>query len=78
LLASAFNPAALDRIMCRKLVSVGWDGSLYDCDFNQMNGTPVYLAEKRHISDFDYHTLSKRMIAVGDHCYGCTAGQGST
>jgi radical SAM/Cys-rich protein len=78
MLVSAFNPAALDKIMCRTLLSVGWDGRLYDCDFNQIIGIPVTVAGKRHIRDFDYATLSRRPIAVDDHCYGCTAGQGST
>ena len=78
MLASAFNPATLDNIMCRNLVSVGWDGSLYDCDFNQVLGISVEAGAPRHISAFDYSSLSTRTIAVGDHCFGCTAGQGST
>ena len=78
MLASAFNPATLDNIMCRNLVSVGWDGSLYDCDFNQVLGISVEAGAPRHISAFDYSSLSSRTIAVGDHCFGCTAGQGST
>lgn len=78
MLASAFNPAALDHIMCRSLLNVGWDGTLYDCDFNQALGVPVDPERTRTISYFDYSVLSRRNIAVDDHCYGCTAGQGST
>jgi len=78
MLASAFNPATLDKVMCRTIVNVGWDGALYDCDFNQVLGTKVSLPESTHISAFDYPMLSHRPIATGNHCYGCTAGQGST
>lgn len=78
LLASAFNPAALDRVMCRSLLNVGWDGRLYDCDFNQALGMTVNAGGIRAIRDFDHQVLSARTIAVDDHCYGCTAGQGST
>ena len=78
MLASAFNPAALDKVMCRSLVSVRWDGALFDCDFNQVLKLSVNGDRARHIRDFDYEALSRREIAVGDHCYGCTAGQGST
>ena len=78
MLALAFNPATLDRIMCRSLVSVGWDGRLYDCDFNQVLGIPVAADAPQHISSFDHAALSRRNISVDDHCFGCTAGQGST
>ena len=64
--------------MCRQFVSVGWDGALYDCDFNQALGLPVTPERSRHIASFDYRALAERDIAVGDHCYGCTAGQGSS
>lgn len=77
-LMSAFNPAALDSLMCRYLVSVGWDGMLYDCDFNQILGLRVNNDCPQHIKNFDYHRLAEREIIVGEHCYGCTAGQGST
>lgn len=77
-LACAFNPETLDKLMCRKLISVGWDGSLYDCDFNQALGLPVRVSAHRLITQFDHAALSSRLIAVGDHCYGCTAGAGST
>ncbi len=78
MLASSFNPGTLDNIMCRNLVSVGWDGTLYDCDFNQILGLAVTPEGARHVRDFDYAALSGREIAAGDHCFGCTAGQGST
>lgn len=77
-LAGAFNPETLSGIMCRRLVNVGWDGALYDCDFNQMIGLRVLDAYPRTLRDFDLQLLSRRQLAVDDHCYGCTAGQGST
>ena len=78
LLACAFNPAALDGVMCRSLLSVGWDGRLYDCDFNQVLGLAAGPDVPSHISDFSYEALAGRAIRVGDHCYGCTAGSGSS
>jgi radical SAM/Cys-rich protein len=78
LLACAFNPATLDGVMCRTLLSVGWDGRLYDCDFNQVLGLTVGPDVPAHINDFDYDALARRAICIGDHCYGCTAGHGST
>ena len=78
LLACSFNPTALDGVMCRTLLSVGWDGRLYDCDFNQVLGMTVNSGAPAHIGDFDYAALSGRTIRVGDHCYGCTAGSGSS
>jgi radical SAM/Cys-rich protein len=77
-LISAFNPETLDGLMCRYLVSVRWDGMLFDCDFNQMLGLTLDSGCPQHIRDFDYPQLSRRKIAVYDHCYGCTAGPGST
>ncbi len=77
-LADAFNPATLEGIMCRYMVNVGWDGKLYDCDFNQVMGLPTGPGAPPHINEFDYQALAGRSIAVGDHCYGCTAGQGSS
>ena len=78
LLACSFNPAALDDVMCRTLLSVGWDGRLYDCDFNQVLGLTVGPGVPAHIREFSFETLSRRTIRVGDHCYGCTAGSGSS
>jgi radical SAM/Cys-rich protein len=77
-LAGSFNPATLEAIMCRHTLSVGWDGSLYDCDFNQALGNATEAGVPRHIDNFDYARLERRAIAVGEHCYGCTAGQGSS
>ena len=77
-LTDAFNPETLCGLMCRRLVSVGWDGRLYDCDFNQMIGLGITEGYPGTIGDFDIDRLAARKIAVDDHCFGCTAGQGST
>jgi len=77
-LAQAFNPAAVTGVMCRSTLSVGWDGTLYDCDFNQMLDLPVTPDAPRHIRNFDPGALSRRRIVTGNHCYGCTAGSGSS
>jgi radical SAM/Cys-rich protein len=81
-LAGAFNPTAAANVMCRSLVSVGYDGTLYDCDFNQMLELPVGGGEganvPRHVRDFDVHLLARRAIVTGEHCLGCTAGAGSS
>jgi radical SAM/Cys-rich protein len=77
-LSCSFNPQTLDAVMCRHILNIGWDGKLYDCDFNQMIGLGTLEQYPRHIRDFDYSVLSTRRIAVDDHCFGCTAGQGST
>ena len=82
-LANAFNPAAAAGVMCRDTLSVGWDGALYDCDFNQMLELPVAAPAPRTIFDAlaeppGLATLARRGIAIGPHCYGCTAGAGSS
>jgi radical SAM/Cys-rich protein len=77
-LSGSFNPAAVEKVMCRTLVSVGWDGRLYDCDFNQMIDLELTTNEVRHIRDFDTAVLARRPIATANHCYGCTAGAGSS
>jgi radical SAM/Cys-rich protein len=77
-LANAFNPAAAAGVMCRSMVSVGWDGTLYDCDFNQMLDLPLITDAPRHIRDFNPEELARRPIVTGNHCYGCTAGSGSS
>ena len=77
-LANAFNPAAAAGVMCRYTLSVGWDGTLYDCDFNQMLELPLDFGAPRHIRDFDAAQLHTRRIVIGNHCYGCTAGAGSS
>lgn len=78
LLATSFNPAAVDGLMCLNTLSVRWDGALYDCDFNQMIDLPVCAAAPRHIGEFDRERLRTRKISTGMHCYGCTAGAGSS
>jgi radical SAM/Cys-rich protein len=77
-LANAFNPAAAAGVMCRNTLSVGWDGTLYDCDFNQMLELPVSPRVPRTIFDFDLDALARREIVLGPHCFGCTAGAGSS
>jgi radical SAM/Cys-rich protein len=76
-LVRAFNPSTPEGLMCRSTLSVGWDGRLYDCDFNQMLDLEVAGA-CRHIRDFDADLLARRPIRVGRHCFGCTAGAGSS
>ena len=77
-LTAAFNPAAAANVMCRSLISVGYDGTLYDCDFNQMLELPVGEGSPRHLRDFDAYVLARRTIVTGDHCLGCAAGAGSS
>jgi radical SAM/Cys-rich protein len=77
-LANAFNPVAASGVMCRYTLSVGWDGTLYDCDFNQMLNLPVTDGSCRNIREFDPGLLMTRRIVTGNHCYGCTAGSGSS
>ena len=77
-LEESYNPSALDGLMCRHLINVGWDGTLYDCDFNQALGLHMHDSCPQQIRDFDIERLAGRYISTGDHCYGCTAGQGST
>jgi radical SAM/Cys-rich protein len=77
-LVTAFNPAAAAGVMCRNTLSVGWDGRLFDCDFNQMLDLEVEIRSAAHIRDFDPLSLSTRDIVVGPHCFGCTAGAGSS
>jgi radical SAM/Cys-rich protein len=80
LLESAFNPATLDDVMCRNLLSVGWEGSVYDCDFNQMLDMPLRDEEERPLKIWDLaaQAIEGRQILVGNHCYACTAGTGSS
>jgi len=75
-LVNSFNYQAIGSLMCRTMISVGWDGFLYDCDFNQMLDTKTHEIE--HIGDFDQEKLLKRTIKLDQHCYGCTAGAGSS
>ena len=80
LLRSAYRPENLDTVMCRTLLSVDWQGQLYDCDFNQMLGMalPGSGPLATRIEDLLTLDVAGRPIAIGDHCYGCTAGQGSS
>jgi len=80
LLRSAHRAENLDSVMCRSLVSVDWQGYLYDCDFNQMLGLPLRVAgrPRTHVSQLAARSLDGNSIVVRDHCYGCTAGQGSS
>lgn len=83
LLRSAHQPSNVEQVMCLNLVSVDWRGYVYDCDFNQMLGLPVVRRPgeedaRLHVRDLQPSSFKDREIAVGDHCYGCTAGQGSS
>jgi radical SAM/Cys-rich protein len=80
LLVNAYNPATVAGLMCRNTLSVGWDGRLYDCDFNQMLELDAVDAAGAalHIRDFDPARLRERAIVTGRHCFGCTAGAGSS
>jgi radical SAM/Cys-rich protein len=77
-LVQTFNPATVEGLMCRTLLSVGWDGALYDCDFNQMLEMPINHGLPQHIRNFDAFLLAQREIRTGTHCFGCTAGSGSS
>ena len=82
LLRQAHRPENVASVMCRSLVSVDWEGYLYDCDFNQMLGLPLREGgrgcERVHLRDWLGRDLEGNPILVADHCYGCTAGQGSS
>ena len=77
-LVDAFNPATITGLMCRNMISVSWDGYIYDCDFNQMLGLKVAAKNSQHLNDFDLEALENRTITLDQHCYGCTAGAGSS
>ncbi len=77
-LVNAFNPATVDGLMCRSLMSVDWRGNLYDCDFNQMLDLGIEENLPQTIGEFDFDKLTRRRIATGAHCFGCTAGSGSS
>ncbi len=76
-LVEAYNPMAVENVMCTNTISVSWDGWLYDCDFNQMLNLKVN-SKARHISEYDEELLQNRDIIINQHCYGCTAGAGSS
>jgi radical SAM/Cys-rich protein len=79
-LVRAFNPATVPGLMCRNTLSVSWDGRLYDCDFNQMLEMPILGPDGSpvHVRDLDPSNLASRRIATARHCFGCTAGAGSS
>lgn len=77
-LVNAFNPAAAQGVMCRNTISVSWDGFLYDCDFNQMLDLKIQNGQPAHLSNFNLEYLNNRSIILNQHCYGCTAGAGSS
>ncbi|CAM1358891.1 Radical SAM protein [Tenacibaculum soleae] len=76
-LVEAYNPAAMKNVMCTNTLSVSWDGNLYDCDFNQMLNLKVN-SKVKHIADYNEELLQDRDIIINQHCYGCTAGAGSS
>ena len=78
LLQDSFNPLTVPGLMCRRQVSVGWDGTLYDCDFNLALGLPIDHGAPDHIRSFRAADLRERRIVTGEHCFGCTAGAGSS
>lgn len=77
-LIGAFNPATIEGLMCRNLISVGWRGNLYDCDFNQMLELGIENNLPRTIFEFNLEQLAARQIKTAAHCFGCTAGAGSS
>ena len=78
-LVNAYNPVAAENVMCRNTLSVSWDGFIYDCDFNQMLEMKIDLEDKfQHLSNFDIDFINKRNVKINQHCYGCTAGAGSS
>jgi len=77
-LITSFNPGVAQGVMCRNTISIGWDGTLYDCDFNQMLHMKTNHGAPDHISKWDEGKLNNREIVVNQHCYGCTAGMGSS
>lgn len=78
LIEDAFNPDTLDGLMCRRQISVGWNGDVYDCDFNLALRLRVNHGAPTHIRDFDADQLARRRIVTARHCFGCTAGAGSS
>ena len=78
LLIDSFNPATIDGLMCRHTLSVGWDGRLYDCDFNLAMGMSRTFHGKSSIADFSQDLFQGLEILTGEHCFGCTAGVGSS
>ena len=78
LLMDNFNHDVAGNIMCRSMISVCFDGALYDCDFNQMLELPVAVKSSKNIANYDPAEMQGRNIVLNNHCYGCTAGEGSS
>ena len=80
LLESSFNPSTLEQVMCRNLISIGWEGLVYDCDFNQMLDLPIRdrTGKRLHIGSLSIEQVRNHPITTGNHCYACTAGAGSS
>nr|WP_294895706.1 arsenosugar biosynthesis radical SAM (seleno)protein ArsS [uncultured Pedobacter sp.] len=76
-LVNAFNPSTLNGLMCKNTISISWEGFMYDCDFNQQLDLK-FIGNAKHIDDFDFEEILNRKIIVNNHCYGCTAGAGSS
>jgi radical SAM/Cys-rich protein len=77
-LINAFNPTAANGVMCRSLISVGYDGKIYDCDFNQMLDMQIFNGKPLDVFNFNGEFLKRRSIRFDSHCFGCTAGAGSS
>ena len=77
-LVNAFNPVAAKSVMCRNTLSISWDGYLYDCDFNQMLDLKLSCVDSQHLSTYQSEAINNRSIVINQHCYGCTAGSGSS
>lgn len=80
ILKGSYSAANLETVMCKTLISIDYQGYVYDCDFNQMLNMPLIATSKArpHLRDILHQDLQGKPIAIGDHCYGCTAGQGSS
>jgi len=81
LLKGSYSAGNLSSLMCKNTISIDYDGYVYDCDFNQMLSMPLGgkpLSKKTHVADLHFANLEGKDIAIADHCYGCTAGQGSS
>jgi radical SAM/Cys-rich protein len=77
-LVNAFNPSAAEGVMCRSLLSVSYEGKIFDCDFNQMLDLQVFTDKPMTVFNFNYEELMNRNIIFDSHCFGCTAGAGSS
>ncbi len=78
LLTDNFNPGTVPGLMCRHLLSIDWRARVYDCDFNQMLDLPLGTRQHRYLWEIEAHSLADNTISVGPHCFGCTAGNGSS